>query len=123
MNRSGERVTQADLVAYMIATVGSLALWLATSWATGRREPWDAEVYWTVSYPLAVLLAALLGFAFPHRPWRWAVIVVFSQLLVMIVGGSGVGLLPLGMVLLAVLSVPAIAAAAIAARLRRRISS
>lgn len=105
--------------AYVIALVSSLALWTATSALSGRREPWDWAGYWTISYPIALLLAGALGSLFPQRPWRWALVVIFSQLIVMLVGGSGLGLLPLGLILLGVLSLPAIVAAKLGARLRR----
>lgn len=106
-------------LACTVALVGSLALWLATSALSGRREPWDWSGYWTVSYPMALLLAGVLGALFPQRPWRWALVVIFSQMIVMLFGGSGLGLLPLGLILLGVLSLPAIAAAKFGAWLRR----
>jgi hypothetical protein len=73
-----------------------------------------------MAYPMAILLSGALGYAFPERPWRWAVVIIYSQLLVMILRGAGVGLLPLGVVLLGVLSVPAVAAASFGARMRQR---
>lgn len=82
---------------------------------SGRKEPWDWSGYWTVSYPIAIVLSGALGYVFPQRPWRWALVVVFSQMVVMLLGGSGFGLLPLGLVLLGVLSLPAIALAKLAA--------
>lgn len=106
-------------LAYTVALVSGLVLWAATSALSGRREPWDWSGYWTVSYPLALLLAGVLGALFPQRPWRWALVVIFSQMIVMLFGGSGFGLLPLGLILLGVLSLPAIAVAKLGARLRR----
>jgi hypothetical protein len=107
-------------LAYAIALGASTLLWVVTSWGSGKVEPWDASGYWTTAYPAAILLAGGLGYFFPERPWRWALVVIFTQLVVMIVGGSGFGLLPLGMLLLAVLSLPAIALAGLAARIRLR---
>lgn len=106
-------------LAYTVALVSSTVLWTATSALSGRREPWDWGGYWTVSYPIALLLAGVLGSLFPQRPWRWALVVIFSQMIVMLIGGSGLGLLPLGLVLLGVLSLPAIVAAKLGARMRR----
>ena len=54
------------------------------------------------------------------RPWRWALVLVCSQMLVMMASGSGLGLLPLGLVLLAILSLPAVAIARFGARMRLR---
>lgn len=86
----------------------------------GRREPWDSSAYWTVSYPVAIALAGVLGYVFPEKPWRWALVLMFTQIAVMIVGGSGFGLLPLGVILLAVLSLPGVALARWAAGIRLR---
>jgi hypothetical protein len=111
---------RATTLAYAIALVAGTMLWFATSAASGRREPWDSSLYWTVAYPVAILLSGVLGYVFPQRPWRWAAVVIFSQLIVMIVGGSGFGLLPLGLVLLTVLALPAVGLASLGSWLRRR---
>jgi hypothetical protein len=66
------------------------------------------------------VFAGVLGYAFPQRPWRWAVVMMFMQAAVMVIAGSGFGLLPLGLILLAVLSLPAVALARLAAKIRLR---
>jgi hypothetical protein len=104
--------------AFGLSLLGGLILWTLSAAAGHQREPWDVPSYWTVSYPLAILLSAALAALYPTKPWRWAAVIVFSQLLVMIANGSDFGLLPVGLALLAVLSLPAIAAAFLAARLR-----
>ena len=95
------------------------ALWTATAIAGGGGEPWDSELYWSASYPCALALAAAIGFLFPDRPWRWAAVLIFSQLVVIAASAPGLGLLPLGLILLGLLSLPAIALAAVAGRIRR----
>ena len=104
--------------AFALALFTGLLLWALTSFFGHRREPWDTNVYWTIAYPLAILLSAGLGALFPQRPWRWAVTIIFSQLVVMTLNGSDFSLLPLGLALLALLSLPAAAASFLAARLR-----
>lgn len=104
---------------WIISAFLGVLLWGATAYLGGRREPWDSGTYWSTSYPVALLISGCLGFAFPERTWRWAMILIFAQLPVMLVAGSGLGLLPLGLILLAFLSLPAILMAAIGARLRR----
>jgi hypothetical protein len=111
---------KSTTLAYAIAFVAGTILWFATSAVSGRREPWDASLYWTVAYPIAIALSGILGYVFPQQPWRWAAVVIFSQVIAMIVGGSGFGLLPLGMVLLTVLALPAVGLASLGAWLRRR---
>ena len=105
---------------YSIAIGAGAVLWTITAVATRRIEPWDAGAYWTISYPFAIALAGALGYFYPQRPWRWAVAIIFMQVPVMLVRGAGFGLLPLGMVLLAVLCMPPILLAGAAARARLR---
>jgi hypothetical protein len=62
--------------------------------------------------------SAILGFFFPQKPWRWAVSLMLMQLVVMIATGSDLSLLPLGLVMLAVLSVPPALAGVLAGKLR-----
>lgn len=111
--------TKHEALGWLTAAVAGTVLWSATAHFGGRAEPWDSELYWTGAYPAALALSAVLGFAFPHRSWRWALALMLSQTLVMLAGGAGFGLLPLGMILMAVLSVPAVLTARVGARLRR----
>ncbi|HXS07732.1 MAG TPA: hypothetical protein VN723_13160 [Rhizomicrobium sp.] len=111
-------MNQRDAATFALSLFGGLLLWTLTSLLGHQHEPWDAAAYWTVAYPLAVLLSAALAAFHPVKPWRWAATIIFSQLLVMIAGGSDFSLLPLGLLLLVLLSLPAIAAAFLAAWLR-----
>ena len=111
---------RSSRLAFAIAFVTSTILWMATSIISRKVEPWDANGYWTIAYPLAIALAGVLGYLAPDRPWRWAAIIMFTQVIVMIGGGAGLGLLPLGLVVLALLTVPAIAVAKAAASFRIR---
>jgi hypothetical protein len=113
----------ATAIAYTAALLAGTVLWSVTAALAGRREPWDWAGYWTVAYPLALLLAAVLGYAFPTRPWRWAVALMFTQAAVMAAHGAGLSLLPLGLALLAILALPAVVLARLGARLRKAGSS
>ena len=106
-----------SVLPYILSALSGLGLWALTAVATGKHEPWDASSYWTVSYPLAIIGSAILGFFFPQKPWRWAVSLMLMQLVV-IATGSDLSLLPLGLVMLAVLSVPPALAGVLAAALR-----
>jgi hypothetical protein len=105
-------------MATLVAFVAGIALWGATCVIGGRAEPWDAPVFWQVSYPTAVVISGLFGLAFPERAWRWPIYLFASLLLVMIALGADFGLLPLGLVLLAAISLPGVGLALLAARLR-----
>ncbi len=107
-----------DWPGWVLSGGAGTALWLAIAAMGGGREPWDTGAYWTAGYPLSLLLAAVCGWLFPSRSWRWAVALTFTQLPVMVAGGSGLGLLPLGAVLLAILSLPLVAVARLSGWLR-----
>jgi len=89
--------------------------------ASGRREAWDSPLYWSAAYPLCIALAALLAYAAPERPWRWAFAVMLVQPVVMVLtSGGDFGLLPLGLFLFAILALPPIVAARLCSSLRLR---
>jgi len=93
----------------LIALVCGLAWWSLASFAIGGGEPWDAGAYWTLWYPGALLLAAILGLVLPRRSWAWGLVVMLAQLPVVAVT-SGVGPLMLaGLVYACVLAIPAVA--------------
>lgn len=105
----------------IIALTVGLVLWLATSLLTGKGEAWDASVYWVVAYPLAILACAFLGYSYPDRPWRWALVLFQAQFLAMCLRNGELGSLwPLGMALFGVIALPGIVAAKLASRLGHR---
>jgi hypothetical protein len=97
------------------------SLWLGTAAVTGRREAWDSPLYWLAAYPLCIALAASLAYFAPERPARWAFSVMLVQPIAMVLASRGdFGLLPLGLILFAILALPAFAAAKVAASIRLR---
>ena len=106
---------------FLVAAVLGVALWLGTAILTGRREPWDSGAYWALAYPAAIVAAALLAYLYPERPWRWPAVLFAAQFLAMCVHNGELGnLWPLGIAMFAVLSMPAVIAARLAARFARR---
>lgn len=107
-------------VAACIAAVIGIAYWATASGLAGGGEPWDAPAYWSLAYPGALLVSAVLGVAMPARAWLWGPIVVFAQVPVVIaVSGAG-PLLLAGLLYAAVLSIPAALVSASAAWARGR---
>jgi hypothetical protein len=103
----------------ILAFIAGVVLWFVASAISGRREPWDGVAYWIVAYPIAILASALLGYRYPQRPWRWAIMLFESQFLAMIVRNGELGnLWPLGMLAFAAIALPAVLAAWLAARWR-----
>lgn len=107
----------------LAATVAvASAYWSAINIAYGLGEPWDTPDYMTIWYPLSLALAAMLGFLFEDEAWQLGAIVVLIQLPLMLLWGSGMGpLIGLGIMMLLVMSLPAILAARIGAAIKRRI--
>lgn len=111
----------ASVLPVAIAAVAGVVLWIAASVMSGKREAWDADIYWTVAYPVALALCGLLGIVWPRKPWRWALALFLFQFVGMAVrNGELGGLWPLGLILLAVLSLPGMLVAQLGARFRSR---
>ena len=91
------------------------------------QEAWDLPVYWQIAYPVMVAGSFLLGILGPAHPVRWGLLVGLGQgvwSLVVTALQKGVpNLLPLGLIMFAILSLPCIAAAWIGGWLGRRIGS
>lgn len=103
----------------LLAAVVGAALWFAASLLTGTREAWDAGSYWVIVYPVCILTCAYLGYAYPARPWRWALVLFASQFVAMSVRNGELGnLWPLGLALFAVIALPGVLAGTLASRLR-----
>lgn len=100
---------------YGLALVTGILVWAAVSNATGRREAWDSQWYFLVSIPVVCIVSAVLGFVEPRRAWRWGVVPLVGQFSWMLFTQGPGNLLPLGVVMFGVLSVPSIITARIGA--------
>ncbi len=104
------------------AAAGGALIWVLISTASGKREAWDSELYFSIGMPAVCLLAALLGFLEPKRTWRWGAAPLAGQFLAMLVMVGPGNLLPLGMIVFAVLAIPPILVARLGAYLRNRVA-
>jgi hypothetical protein len=105
---------------WLIAIFAGVMLWLVAGVLSGQREPWDADAYWKGAYPAAMFVCAALGYLWPIRAWRWPLALFEAQLLGMWLRSGEIGnLWPLGMMLLAVLALPGVAVALLAAQWAR----
>lgn len=104
--------------AYTIAIIGGAGLWFITAAVTGRTEAWDSTLYWVATYPISIAIAGWLAYHLPTNPWRWALAVMWAQALALMFAGSSFGLLPLGLIVFGVLSLPAIFVAKLVAAKR-----
>ncbi len=104
---------------YLLAVVGGALVWALVATISGKREAWDSEWYFTLGIPAVCLLAAVLGYLEPIRPWRWGLAPNVGQLACMLVM-QGVGsMLPMGVILLAIMSIPAMITAWMGAAIGR----
>jgi len=105
---------------YGIAFVSGMAVWILVCSYSGRREAWDSGLYFTVGIPVICLVAGVLGYVEPERPWRWGITPLIGQAVWMLVS-QGVGnLLPLGLVVFGVFSTPSILTAIVGAAIVKR---
>jgi hypothetical protein len=107
--------------ALLISILIGVALEVGTALATGRREAWDAPVYWQLGVPLAIVASAAVGYLARGNGWFTTVVVVPAQVLTMMFRSREVGSLwPLTLTLSLFLSLPFVAAAFVGRRLRLR---
>lgn len=111
-----------EKIAYLISGVSGIAVWLVTSWLSNEPEAWDSKYYFFYGLPLMMLVAGLLGFAAPARPWRWGLVMLGAQAAIAIIQNPTANLLPLGLVIFAVLSIPCLATATAGSFLRRKMN-
>lgn len=97
-----------------------LVFWTFVSLREGVAEPWDAPRYWTVHYPLSLVISALAALAFKRHAWVSGLAITLAQLPVM-AWQNGIGPLTIvGLGFAAVLAIPPMIVAATAVRLRDR---
>jgi hypothetical protein len=104
----------------MVTCAVSLAFWAVASLLAGVEEPWDAASFWTVIYPAALELSAVLGFMLARYQWTAGAIVMFAQIPVVMASSGVSSLLGAGVVYAAILSIPAIALSWFAGRVGQR---
>jgi hypothetical protein len=86
----------------------------------GVDEPWDSE-HFMILYDLACLVSLVLGAVSQRKAFARGAIVVFAMFPVMLVTNGELGaLFVVGLFMLAVLAVPAMAAAQLGAVIRSR---
>ena len=107
-----------------VKAVVSLAVgvlyWYFVCQVSGAREPWDADAYWHLWYPLSFGLSAMTGLFFKRRGWMAGAILTFAQLPVMWLNTGTGPLWPVGLLTLCVLALPVAAISALTGRLAAR---
>lgn len=96
---------------HLAAAIFGAAVWILVSLATGRTEAWDSGLYFSAGIPAVCLGSMAFAFFAPERSWRWGVLPPAGQFVWLLVSQGPGNLLPLGVVVFAMLSVPSILAA------------
>lgn len=109
-----------------IAVAAGIASWEIVRQLGSRREAWDDPLYWQLGFPLLIVVAFVLGAVWRERPWRWGLLMVGAQAvwsLGLAFLQDGVpNLLPAGLIMFALLSLPCIAASYVGSRVGRAFS-
>jgi hypothetical protein len=105
---------------YLAAATSGVVTWVLVSAVTGRSEAWDSGLYFSVGMPVVCIVSLALGFLEPRRAWRWGVVPLLAQFFWMLLTQGPGNLLPLGIIVFVVLSVPSIVTARIGAFVANR---
>lgn len=105
---------------FAASAVAGLLVCLAISLATGRKEAWDSEVYFSVGIPIMCALIFAIGYRFPDRAWRWTLSMAVGQAIAILSAGNSLSLWPLSLVAMTLLSVPQFLVGSVASRLATR---
>lgn len=100
---------------HLAAAACGAVIWILVALVSGEKEAWDSGLYFSVGIPAVCVVAAAFALLEPSRAWRWGVLPLAGQFVWMLLSQGPGNLLPLGVVVFGVLSVPAIVAARIAA--------
>jgi hypothetical protein len=113
-------MSRQSALAFLVAAVASASIWAVSPVLTGHSEPWDADGFFYVG---ALVVAGLISGALRPRPlWAHYVGWITGQLAYEVLFLQVGPLILLGAVFLLGFSAIFLAAAALAAFLRQRIS-
>jgi hypothetical protein len=112
--------TRGSALPLIVSALAGLLVCLAISIITGKREAFDASLYFSAGIPVMCLLIFAISYFFPDRPWRWTMGMAAGQSLAIISAGNSPSLWPLAVIAMAVLSIPQFVTGLIAGRLAKR---
>ena len=99
---------------YVISVLSGVLVWIVVSAVSGKKEAWDSSWY-GAGYAFICVVSITLGYLKPVQTWRWGVLPFVGQFVWMLLS-QGVGnLMPLGIIVFGVMSLPAVIAAKVEA--------
>ncbi len=109
----------------LYALIWGMGLWLIVAVIGGRAEAWDSPLYALIGFPFMMIGAGVLGWYYPQHGWRHGFYISLGQGIGIIISGllsgAGLGLFPLTIIAVLLLSLPFIAISALTAFIRNRI--
>jgi hypothetical protein len=107
-------------LALSVATLVGALGWEFACRLSGHAEAWDSPYYWRMAYPAFAVVAFVFAYAWPRTAWFVPFAFALGQALAMFAKNPGGSLLPLGVILFGVMSLPLLIPARFGARLRAR---
>ncbi len=105
---------------YAVSFVAGLAVCLSITLVSGRKEAWDAPVYFSIGVPVMCVVIFAISYRFPRRTWRWALGMAVGQSVAIMMGGGSASLWPLAIIAMTVVSLPQFVVAMIAGRIAKK---
>lgn len=103
-------------ISFLVGFVTSLAI----SLITGKKEPWDSGLYFTVGIPVMSALMFFVAYTWPEKPWRWVLAMAIGQATGILNFGADFSLWPLTIVAMIVCSAPQFGAVLVASLIKKR---
>ncbi len=96
---------------YAAAMLAGALIWIVIVQVSGRSEAWDSDLYFSMGMPAMCVVSFALALAEPERSWRWGIAPSVGQFVWLLLANGPGNLLPLGVVVFAVFSLPSVLAA------------
>lgn len=89
--------------------------WQFVCQLTNVQEPWNAPAYWSVAYPISLVLSAATGRFLKNRGWSAGAVLTLAQLpVIWLNNGTSDPFWAVGVLILFVLAIPAATISAVA---------
>jgi len=106
---------------YAVAIGTGLLVWISISLLNGKSEAWDTPAYFGLGIPVMCIVAGALAIKEPKRVWRWAFLPLVAQAVYMTLTQGFGNMMPLGILVFFVLSVPLLIAAYVGVFIRKKL--
>jgi hypothetical protein len=102
---------QKNILPFAISIGIGTFVWYLFRFHTNHSDPQAIKIYWQIGYPILIVASFIISYYFSEKVWRWPLLLIFSQAVIGIVESKGGGnLLPIGIAVHIVVSIPCIIA-------------